>query len=180
VPCGQSLNLALRPTQITLRAGLFGVNLRQILRKSFLSMKQMKFALLAPLAMAVLLSACDQVNQGITDVAEAVRKNADVKSIPIQFLPNSYVLMDGKRTRIQGFDDCVKEPRGILMEMMFGPDNGPDDGCIVVKPDSVSVEVMYFPDGRPIPETWTVEYKDSVYRLRRPNGEFVVDAGVAE
>jgi hypothetical protein len=140
-------------------------------------MKQIKVALLAPLAMAVLLSGCDNAKETLTDIGEAVIKNADLPSIPIEFLPDSYVLMDGKRTRIQGFDDCLKEQRGIVMEMLFGPDNGPDDGCIVIKPDTASVEVMYFPEGRPIPETWTVERpRKHVIALRRPNGEYILDA----
>lgn len=138
-------------------------------------MKPIKLALVAPLAMAVLLSGCDQVKQTFTDIAIEVSRQYS-KDIILVFPPDSYVKMDGKRTRIQGYDDCLKQPRGIVMEMLFGPDNSPEDGCVVVKPDTASVEVMYFPDGRPIPETWTVERpREGAVALRRPNGEYILD-----
>jgi hypothetical protein len=144
-------------------------------------MNQIKFALLAPLAMAVLLSGCDNAKQTLSDIGEALDKEYNFPQVPMQFEPDSYVIMDGNRTRIQGFDDCLKEPRGIVMEMLFGPDNSPEDGCVVVKPDTASVEIMYFPDGRPIPETWTVEHpRKHVIALRRPNGEYILDVRSVE
>ena len=137
-------------------------------------MNKTKFAVLAPLAMALLLTGCDNAKQSITAMSVALDKEYIQPSVPVVVEANSFVLMDGKRIRIKGVDDCLKEPRGIVMEMMFGPDNSPKDGCVLLKPDTASVEITYFPSGEPITEIWTVERPhESTFALRRPNGEYI-------
>jgi hypothetical protein len=129
----------------------------------------------------VLLSGCDQVKQTITDIAIDVAKVYSF-GIPIVFRPNSYVVLDGKATRIQGFDDCLKDqPRGQFTVQTSGSDELDKGGCLVIRPDTTSVSVKYFPQGQPpAQETWTVERGDSGIRLRRPDGKYILDPMVLE
>jgi hypothetical protein len=129
----------------------------------------------------VLLSGCDQVKQTLIDISTTMDKQLNIPGVPVEFWPDDLVVMDGQPTRIQGFDDCIKSPRSHFEEIFMGPDETPDFNCLIIKPDTASAKVKYFPYGQePAVETWVVERDDLTFRLRRPNGEYIRDVRNAQ
>ena len=63
------------------------------------------------------------------------------------------------------------------MKVLFGPDpNAEQRACVVVAPDTSSVDVLVgFADG-PARETWTVERDGNRTMLRRADGSYLTDA----
>lgn len=124
---------------------------------------------LISLAVLAFLAGCDAANEAATKVIQ------ESGPMTLVFHPGYKMLIDGKPSPIFGTDECP-EP-DPFMKAFFGPD--PDEGdksCVVISPETTSVEVLISNAGRPVKETWTVERNKDLTTLRRADGSYVLDA----
>ncbi|MGG2621668.1 hypothetical protein [Pseudomonas aeruginosa] len=121
------------------------------------------------LALLAFLAGCDAANEAATKVIQ------ESGPMTLVFHPGYKMLVAGKPSPIFGTDECPKADP--FMKAFFGPE--PDEGdksCVVVAPETKSVEVLISSTGRPVKETWTVERKNDLTMLRRADGSYVLDA----
>ncbi|HBO5514605.1 TPA: hypothetical protein L4559_003499 [Pseudomonas aeruginosa] len=124
---------------------------------------------LISLAVLAFLAGCDAANEAATKVIQ------ESGPMTLVFHPGYKMLIDGKPSPIFGTDECPKADP--FMNAFFGPD--PDEGdklCVVIAPETKSVEVLVSIAGQPVKEAWTVERNKGRTMLRRADGSYLADA----
>lgn len=133
----------------------------------------MKSFILA-LAALTILSGCDAANDAISQIVK------EDQPMTLVFNAGYKVQLDGKVVPIFGNDVCPSADK--LMRLLFGPE--PDEGqrsCVVVAPETKTVNVLVGSVDRPmqeawIAETWAVERDGEKTMLRRADGSYVLPA----
>lgn len=131
----------------------------------------MKHVALA-LALALSVSGCDAVKELGETVAKTVPDHAPMTLV---FQSGYKMLVGGKPAPIFGTDECPKADK--FLKVLFGPE--PDEGqraCVVIAPDTTSVDVLVGFAGGPARETWTVERDGNRTMLRRADGSYLTEA----
>lgn len=126
---------------------------------------------------AVVLSACDQVEQ--------IGAIMNDEPLTIAFAPGFRILAaDATAVPIQGFDECPKPNPAFVKLFGEGGSEGKNT-CVVVKPTSKQVSALVSLPNGSVTEQWTVlrdQGKSDSGRpysrisLRRPDGSLVVAA----
>ena len=133
----------------------------------------MKSIILA-LAALTILSGCDAANDAISQIVK------EEQPMTLVFNAGYKVQLGGKVVPIFGNDVCPSADK--LMRLLFGPE--PDEGqrsCVVVAPETETVNVLVGSVDRPmqeewIAETWAVERDGEKTMLRRADGSYVLPA----
>jgi len=126
------------------------------------------------LAALTILSGCDAANDAISQIVK------EDQPMTLVFNAGYKVQLDGKVVPIFGNDVCPSADK--LMRLLFGPE--PDEGqrsCVVVAPETKTVNVLVGSVDRPmqeawIAETWAVERDGEKTMLRRADGSYVLPA----
>ena len=129
-------------------------------------MKNVFFALV----ITTLLAGCDAANDLVTKIA-----SEEQKPMTLVFNSGYMAQVGGKAVPIFGTDECPAADK--FMKVMFGPE--PDEGqraCVVVAPESKTVNVLVGGGSSPKPEVWTVERDGNRTMLRRADGSYVTEA----
>ncbi|HGY2474936.1 TPA: hypothetical protein ACNU8V_006424 [Pseudomonas aeruginosa] len=128
----------------------------------------MKTVFLA-LAAITLLAGCDAAKEAMNQVVK------EQQPMTLVFQSGYKMLVGGKPAPVFGTDECPKADK--FMKAIFGPE--PDEGqraCVVIAPDTSSIDVLVgFADG-PKRETWTVERDGDRTMLRRADGSYLTEA----
>ncbi|WP_427121379.1 hypothetical protein [Pseudomonas aeruginosa] len=128
----------------------------------------MKNTLFAVAALA-LLAGCDAAKEAITEIVK------EEQPMTLVFPAGYMAQVGGKAVPIFGADPCPSADK--YMKVLFGPE--PDEGqrvCVVVAPESKTVNVLVGGGERPELETWTVERDGNRTMLRRADGSYVAEA----
>ena len=133
-------------------------------------MKNMIFAL----ALVAALSGCDAAS----NIGAALAKTLPAQPpMTLVILPGYEMIVDGKSAPIYGKDECPKRDGGFL-NALFGrePDELESHGCVVITPDTKTINVTIGLPTGPSEETWSVERDADRTMLRRENGDLLAGA----
>jgi len=119
-----------------------------------------------------LLAGCDAANEAMSKIVK------EEQPITLVLNAGTKVQLDGKVVPIFGNDKCPSADK--FMRVLFGPE--PDEGqrsCVVIAPESQTINVLVGGDDRPLQEnwlveTWAVERDGDKTMLRRADGTYVL------
>lgn len=141
------------------------------------------------LSMVTLLSGCLERGEGesasvgfFASVGAKVVQGAGLADHKLDYVfkPGVSLVVDREAVKVYGQVDCPPvEDQGALWNFLFGidPNEPPEKNCIIIRQDTLAVDVSFPKQGTLIKERWTVERTSrqgaELLRLRRPNGDYV-------
>ncbi|MFU4920766.1 hypothetical protein ACM7Z6_13380 [Pseudomonas aeruginosa] len=128
----------------------------------------MKNTLFAVAALT-LLAGCDAAKDAMSEIIK------EEQPMTLVFPAGYMAQVGGNAVPIFGTDPCPSADK--YMKLLFGPE--PDEGqraCVVVSPETQTVNVLVGGGERPELETWTVERDGDRTMLRREDGSYVTEA----
>jgi hypothetical protein len=102
----------------------------------------------------VLLSGCDALApfQSKTPVTYVIK-------------PGTWFVINENPEPTWGTEGCFRSQRGLMGKLLTDVSDGPHNGCIVVRPDTTSVQIKVSILGKPMElETWAVE-RDGIEQM---------------
>lgn len=138
-------------------------------------------AALALITLGATLTGCDSAKATLRDTftklgSEFGKMVGELPPMTYVIWPGYEIWVDGVGAHVHGKTMCPVQERDGFMLALFGPAPPPPPDCIIIEPDTATVEVMYLKAGEKVGEVWQVERRAGLIMLRRPGGDFVAGA----
>jgi hypothetical protein len=89
--------------------------------------------------------------------------------------PGTWFVINENPEPTLGTEGCFRSQRELMGKLLTDVSDGPHNGCIVVRPETTSVQIKVSILGNPMElETWAVERDGTETKFRRPDGGYAV------
>lgn len=104
------------------------------------------------------------------DILEPFTSNTPVTYV---IKPRARFVINENPALTQGMEGCYRSQRELIGKLLTDISEGPHYGCVVVRPETTSVQIKVSILGGPMTlETWAVERDGTQTRFRRSGGDY--------
>lgn len=89
--------------------------------------------------------------------------------------PGTWFVINENPEPTWGTEGCYRSQRELIGKLLTDVSDGPHNGCIVVRPETTTVQIKVSILGKPMElETWAVERDGTETKFRRPDGGYAM------